>query len=81
LSLSAGQAAVIDRPIARPNIEVGDHRMLQWALIFLVVALIAGVLGFGGIASASAGIAKVLFFIFLILFVAGLIAHMVRGRA
>jgi uncharacterized membrane protein YtjA (UPF0391 family) len=41
--------------------------MLRWALIFLVVALIAAVLGFGGIAGASVGIAKILFFAFLII--------------
>ena len=54
--------------------------MLYWALIFFVVAIIAAVFGFGGIASASAGIAQVLFFIFLILFVAGLVMHFMRGR-
>lgn len=43
--------------------------MLSWALTFFVLALIAGVLGFGGIASASAGIAKILFVVFIILFV------------
>ena len=56
------------------------HAMLRWALIFLVVALIAGVLGFGGIAGASMGIAQILFFVFLVLFVVSLIAHLVRGR-
>ena len=54
--------------------------MLRWALIFLVVALIAGVLGFGGIAGASMGIAKILFFVFLVLFLASLVMHLVRGR-
>jgi uncharacterized membrane protein YtjA (UPF0391 family) len=54
--------------------------MLGWALTFLVVAIIAAVFGFGGIASASAGIAKILFFIFLVLFVVGLVISMVRGR-
>jgi uncharacterized membrane protein YtjA (UPF0391 family) len=54
--------------------------MLRWALIFLVVALIAGVLGFGGIAGASMQIAQVLFFVFVVLFVVSLIAHLVRGR-
>lgn len=54
--------------------------MLGWALGFLVVAIIAGIFGFGGIASASAGIAKVLFFIFLLLFVVGLVVSMIRGR-
>jgi uncharacterized membrane protein YtjA (UPF0391 family) len=49
--------------------------LLGWALIFLVVALIAAALGFGGVASASAGIAKVLFFIFLVVFVVLLIMN------
>ncbi len=53
--------------------------MLRYALIFLVIALIAGVLGFGGIAGASMGIAKILFWIFIILFVVGLVMHLVRG--
>ena len=39
--------------------------MLYWALVFLVVAIIAGALGFGGIAGTSVGIAKILFFICL----------------
>jgi uncharacterized membrane protein YtjA (UPF0391 family) len=39
--------------------------MLSWAVLFLVVALIAAVLGFGGIAGTAAGIAKILFFVFL----------------
>ncbi len=54
--------------------------MLQWALIFLVVALIAGALGFGGIAGTAVGIAKLLFFVFIVLFVIGLIMHLARGR-
>ena len=44
--------------------------MLSWALTFFVLAIIAAVLGFGGIASATAGIAKILFVVFIILFVA-----------
>jgi len=47
--------------------------MLSYSLTFLVVALIAAVFGFGGIAAASAGIAQVLFFIFILLFVGSLI--------
>ena len=52
--------------------------MLNWALTFLVIALIAAVFGFGGIAVASAGLAKLCFFIFLVLFVVSLVAHSVR---
>jgi uncharacterized membrane protein YtjA (UPF0391 family) len=43
--------------------------LLHWTLIFLVVALIAAVFGFGGIARESAGIAKILFVIFLIMYI------------
>ena len=54
--------------------------MLRWALIFLVVALIAGVLGFTSIAGASIEIAKILFYVFLVLFVVSLVMYMIRGR-
>lgn len=54
--------------------------MLRWALIFLVVALILAVLGFGGIAGAFAEIAQLLVWLFLILFVVGLVLHLARGR-
>lgn len=47
--------------------------MLRWALIFLIIALIAAVFGFGGIAADAAWFAKILFFVFLILFVISLI--------
>ena len=53
--------------------------MLYYALVFLVVALIAGFLGFGGVAFAAAGIAKILFFIFLGIFIGTLIMHLLRG--
>ena len=46
---------------------------MGWAVVFLITALVAAVFGFGGIAAASAGIAKLLFFIFLVLFVISLI--------
>ncbi|MFY9642818.1 MAG: DUF1328 family protein [Rhodomicrobium sp.] len=55
--------------------------MLGWALLFLVVAIIAGAFGFGGIAAASAGIAQIIFYIFLALLVVSLIYHFVRGSS
>ncbi|HMQ91826.1 MAG TPA: DUF1328 domain-containing protein [Amaricoccus sp.] len=55
--------------------------MLYWALVFLAVALVAALFGFGGIASASAGIAQILFFVFIVLFAVALIARALRGRA
>ena len=51
--------------------------MLTWALIFLVVALIAGSLGFTGVAGTAVGISRTLFFIFLVLFVLALFFGMV----
>jgi uncharacterized membrane protein YtjA (UPF0391 family) len=56
----------------------GGNIMLNWALTFLVVAIIAAVLGFTGIAVAAAGIAKLLFFVFLVLFVVSLATHLGR---
>ena len=47
--------------------------MLSWALIFLIVALIAAALGFTGVAGTAAGIAKILFVIFLVLFLVSLL--------
>ncbi len=55
--------------------------MLSWALTFLVIALIAAALGFGGVAGTSAGIAKILFFIFIALFVISLIARLLNGKS
>jgi len=54
--------------------------MLGWVLTFLVVALIAGLLGFTGIAGASIEIAKIIFFIAIVLFIISLIFGAVRGR-
>ena len=52
--------------------------MLRWAVIFFIIAIAAAFLGFGGIAGAATGIAKILFFIFLILFAASLIMRLLR---
>jgi len=52
--------------------------MLRWSLGFFIVALVAAIFGFAGIALAAAGIAKVLFFIFVILFLASLLGHIAR---
>lgn len=54
------------------------YEMLYYALVFLVLALVAGFLGFGGVAFAAAGIAKILFAVFLVLFLVGLITHLGR---
>jgi len=54
--------------------------MLRYALGFFIVALIAAVFGFKGIAVAAAGIAKLLFFLFIILFAISLLAHVLRRQ-
>ena len=55
--------------------------MLKLALFFFVISLIAALFGFTGISAAAAGIAKLLFFIFLALFVILLIAGLMLGSA
>ena len=52
--------------------------MLRWALIFLVVAIVAGIFGFAGIMIAAAGFAKLLFYLFLVLFLVSLLGGLVR---
>ena len=52
--------------------------MLRWAVIFFVIALVAAVLGFGGIAAGASEIARILFFIFLVIFLVTLILGMLR---
>lgn len=54
--------------------------MLRWTIIFLIIAMIAGVLGFSGISIISIQFAKLTFFIFLALFFISLILHLVRRR-
>ncbi|UTA48512.1 DUF1328 domain-containing protein [Simiduia sp. 21SJ11W-1] len=54
--------------------------MLSWVVTFLILALIAGFLGFGGVASASLGIAKLFFAVFIVLFLVTLVAHLLTGR-
>lgn len=54
--------------------------MLSWALGFFIVAIIAAVFGFGDIAGGAAGIAKLLFFVFLIVFLVSLVMGLARGR-
>jgi uncharacterized membrane protein YtjA (UPF0391 family) len=54
--------------------------MLRWAVIFLIIALVAAVFGFTDIAAASADIAKILFGIFLVLFLGAVIIGLLVGK-
>jgi uncharacterized membrane protein YtjA (UPF0391 family) len=64
----------------KAEMENRGRVMLSWVVTFLVVALIAGVLGFGGIAGASIEIAKAIFFIAVILFLVSAVIGLARGR-
>jgi uncharacterized membrane protein YtjA (UPF0391 family) len=55
--------------------------MLGWALTFLVIALIAAVLGFGGVAVVSIELAKIVFFVAIALFLISAIVGLLRGRS
>jgi uncharacterized membrane protein YtjA (UPF0391 family) len=55
--------------------------MLGWAITFLIVALVAAVLGFGGIAEFAVDIARIIFFVAIILFVISAVVALIRGRS
>ncbi len=52
--------------------------MLNWALVFFIVALLAAIFGFSGIAVSAAGIAKIFFYLFLVLFLISLVMGLAR---
>jgi uncharacterized membrane protein YtjA (UPF0391 family) len=54
--------------------------MLRFALVFLILALVAGLLGFTSIAGQSMEFAKILFFVFLVLFLLGLVFNLSTGK-
>jgi uncharacterized membrane protein YtjA (UPF0391 family) len=78
--VSAIRAMLLSRS-RRTESEAKDRVMLGWVVTFLVVALIAGILGFGGVAGASIEIAKIIFFIAIVLFLVSVVVGLVRGRA
>ncbi|TNE51708.1 MAG: DUF1328 domain-containing protein [Deltaproteobacteria bacterium] len=55
--------------------------MLSWIFAFLIMALLAAVLGFGGLAGAFAGIAKILFLVFAAAFVIMFVVNTMKGRS
>jgi len=52
--------------------------VLYWAAVFFIIAIVAAIFGFGGIAAASAGIAKILFFVFIAIFLLSLVVGLAR---
>ena len=59
--------------------QIGERVMLGLAVTLLIIALIAAVLGFGGIAGTAVGLAKIVFFVFLVLFLISLLFGGFRG--
>jgi uncharacterized membrane protein YtjA (UPF0391 family) len=55
--------------------------MLGWAITFLIVALVAAIFGFGGIAAVAVDIARIIFFVAIILFLISAVVTLVRGRS
>ncbi len=55
--------------------------MLKWALIFFVISLVAGAFGFTGISAAAGGVARILFFIFVVIFLVFLVLGLMAGEA
>ena len=54
--------------------------MLYWALVFFIIAIVAGVFGFGGISAAAAGIAQLLFYIFVVIFLIASVWTLSKGH-
>jgi uncharacterized membrane protein YtjA (UPF0391 family) len=65
---------------ASARIKIAELVMLSWVVTFLIIALIAGILGFGGIAGVSIEIAKAIFFIAVVLFIISAVVGLARGR-
>jgi uncharacterized membrane protein YtjA (UPF0391 family) len=68
------------RHLRRLKSQTEVRIMLSWVVTFLVIALIAGILGFGGLAGASIEIAKIIFFIAVVLFLVSAVVGVARGR-
>ncbi len=70
----SGTVQRVQRYRSANRITLEEQVLLYWSLLFLIVALVAAVFGFGGIASTAAGIAQVLFVVALVLFIVSLFA-------
>jgi uncharacterized membrane protein YtjA (UPF0391 family) len=66
-----------DQPPAGPPVQE-EKDMLHYAVVFLVIALIAALFGFGGIAAGAVGIAKILFFVFVIMAVVTFVLSLLK---
>ncbi|WP_034997343.1 DUF1328 domain-containing protein [Beijerinckia mobilis] len=55
--------------------------MLKWALFFFIISIVAAIFGFSGISEASADIARILFYIAVVLFLIFLVLGLIAGKA
>ncbi len=76
-AMHSAEASLVGGRRSYPQ-QVRSKAMLYWAVVFFIVAIIAAVFGFGGIAAGATTIAQVLFFVFLVVFLASLIAGLAR---
>jgi uncharacterized membrane protein YtjA (UPF0391 family) len=58
-----------------------EYAMLKWAIIFFLISVVAAVFGFTGIAAGAQSIAKLLFYLFLILFLIVLVFGVIAGQS
>jgi uncharacterized membrane protein YtjA (UPF0391 family) len=79
--VSIGAGSSLDLEGNQFSFKQRRQGMLKLALFFFMISIIAGVFGFTGISAATAGIAKVLFFIFIVVFVVLLVVGLVVGSA
>lgn len=77
---AGAQTFPVGRLICLPDRRPKGMKMLRYAVIFLVIALVAALLGFTGIAAGAVEIARILFFVFILLFVASLIVGLIRRK-
>ena len=87
MTLSAARGVLLPQarkssraPSSGPQAKQGFCQMLHYAVVFLVIALIAAFLGFGGIAAGAVEIAKLLFFVFVVMAIVALVISIVRKR-
>jgi uncharacterized membrane protein YtjA (UPF0391 family) len=74
-------APVISASARAALVGTKERIMFGWAIAFLLVALVAAVLGFGGIASFAVDIAQIIFFVAIVLFLISAVVTLIRGRS
>lgn len=72
------RAGVAGRPAHKNEVPAMFGNLLHWAVVFLIVALVAALLGFGGVAGTAMAGAKLLFWVAIVIFVIMLVAGLVR---